>query len=384
MQFSIFGVLFKCTKEMFTWEKIRSTCFINWAINWRVFLVSYLLTPIVSTALESHEKDLGVVYFSLLGLHLFLSFLIYYYCKYVVLYKIPFRTFERNFIHTPNNLKFYSWYFWKPQFLSMVLASLMLISLFLIGGTLWYLLPKSQTGSQLLMLVFAAPCAFVCICLITDHVFIHGGTYEIVFESVNALTKTVVTKKPSVLERIKLSFPYLFTSFGAGLLVSLYIFVVIVFFLAICFTPIYLIESETLTNSQMTNWFIFFGYSIPVTTYFLVNYYIEYDTLYKFPYRSTDRLYSPKTVAPKLWSIKFLSTFILVLASKILLTLGFLTLIFVMFDNYEFVDLFGVSYFIASIFVSVSFISFGAWGFVPVRKEAIDTESTSKSHVKRI
>ena len=33
MQFSIFGVPFKCTKDMFTWEKVRTTIFINWAKN---------------------------------------------------------------------------------------------------------------------------------------------------------------------------------------------------------------------------------------------------------------------------------------------------------------------------------------------------------------
>lgn len=44
MQFSIFGVPFRCTKDMFSWEKVKWTFCVGWAQWWRQFLVGYLLT----------------------------------------------------------------------------------------------------------------------------------------------------------------------------------------------------------------------------------------------------------------------------------------------------------------------------------------------------
>ena len=220
MQLSIFGVPFKCTKDMFTWEKVRSTCFISWAITWRYLLVSMLPGIVFNPILGLLEHQLGVAYFSVFFAYMVISILIYCYSKYTVLYQISFRTFARKFIKEPDNLKFFSAYFWRPVLLSVALAFLLVICLILLGAGLWFVLPKHQIGSQALMLLFAMPSALVFVLIAFDHAFIHGGTYGVAFQPANDVVETLVTKKPSVLERIKLSFSYFFTSAGAGLLIT--------------------------------------------------------------------------------------------------------------------------------------------------------------------
>lgn len=371
MQFSIFGVPFKCTKDMFTWGKIRTTIFINWAQWWRYSLVSMLPGIVFYPILNLLEKGLGVAYFSIAFVYMVISILIYFYCKYTVLYQVSFQTFARRFIKEPNNLKFFSGYFWRPVLVSIVFAFLLTIGLIIIGVGLWYVLPKNQIGSQALMLIFAIPSSLATVLLTFDHVFIHGGTYGILVEPVNATVETLVTKKPSVLERIKLSFPYFFTSLGVGLLVNYYVFLGVVIFFAICFAAISGIALHAPSISQLGRGVVLFGLSVPIAAYCLVNYYITYDAVYKFPYRSVERLYAPNTPAPKRCSLKFLSTYILGFATKVALTFGVTILIQTVLDDFVLIDglVYWGAYVAAMIVIEISFIAFGVWGFVPIAKE---------------
>ena len=381
MQLSIFGVPFKCTKDMFTWEKIRTTIFIDWAILWRYYIVSILLGIVFYPILGLLEKDLGVNYFSALFVYLVISCLMYYYSKYSVLYQVAFRTFARKFIKEPDSRKFFSGYFWKPVLISMVFALLLVFGLVVVGAGLWFVLPKNQIGSQALMLIFAIPSTLICVLLTFDHMFIHGGTYGVVFDPVNAVAETLVTKKPSVWERIKLSFTYFFTSFGAGLLVNYYVLVGVVIFFAICFAAISSIDLQTQNISQMGSSYVLIGLSIPIAAIYLVNYYITYDALYLFPYRSVDRLYAPNASAPRRWSLKFLSTCVLAFAIKVSLTFALTLFIQFLLDGFVLIDVlvYWVAYIIAAIVVEIGFLAFGAWGFVPVAKQPKSDVSGVKS-----
>ena len=369
MQFSIFGVPFGCTKDMFTWEKIRSTCFINWAILWRSSLVC-TLPAIVFVSLFPfsllHKENRDDVSFFELFLYLAL-YLVSRFMYYPVLYKVSFQTFDRTFIKAPNNLKFFGAYFWKPLLLSAILSFLLICCLICICVGVWFVLPKNQIASHALMLIVAMPSAFIFVLIVFDHLFIHGGTYGVVFNPANAVAKTLDTQKPNLWERIKLSFPYFFTSWGVGYVVGNCVCLAQLILFAAFLGSIVGIGSIEIDNSWLLGAMLVLWLSIPM----VVNYRIAYDVLYKFPYRGVDRLYTTNVAAPKPWSLIFVSTYTLAFATKIALTFSISIITQLLKDDFVLID--GVVYFVAycvsAIIVDISLIAFGAWGFVPVRKQ---------------
>jgi hypothetical protein len=51
MQISIFNVPFKCTKDMFTWEKFKWSIYVYWAPLWRGGLLSIGMLALVAAVL---------------------------------------------------------------------------------------------------------------------------------------------------------------------------------------------------------------------------------------------------------------------------------------------------------------------------------------------
>jgi hypothetical protein len=153
MQFSILGVPFKCTKDMFTWEKIRSTCFISWAITWRFWLLFGLTSsPIVYALYYFIENNSLTKVHIMLALLCLIPFLFaYYYLKHFVLYQLSFRTMKRIFITEPTKPKWMSWHFWKPQLVALAVSFVALTTLLVILGVITYVLYSKKLWLELVI-----------------------------------------------------------------------------------------------------------------------------------------------------------------------------------------------------------------------------------------
>lgn len=191
MQFSILGVPFKCTKDMFTWEKVKWTLCVFLAHWWRQFLVGYLL--ILSFAIVA--GGISVVFDALkmplaldegqalilMGALYVPVLLILLRIDFYVLFKKKYKSFDRHFFNPPQQLRFFSGLYWKP-FLAMTLLVLMclcivglvsILRVVFLGGMFGVVL--DILSSLLSLVVF-----FVYLVLISGHVTLHGGAWGFV------------------------------------------------------------------------------------------------------------------------------------------------------------------------------------------------------------
>lgn len=381
MQFSIFGVPFKCTKDMFTWEKIRSTCFISWAITWRFFILLALIFTIAYPVLSFLKKDsISTAHITLALVCSVLIFIAYYYIKHSVLYEISFKTMVRKHINEPTKPKFKSWGFWKPQLIALSILLLALtVQLTIFGLIAYSLFTKSHILEFLtLSATFLSGISFVMITL--NHFILHSGIFGFEIEVKHEETSIILDKLPPLIERMKLSVRFLFTLIGMIIAVASYFNTTIN--IPFIFEPYVALIASSQSDSQLLIYTYYaFSFIVFLVPTILLGLYTQYDALYKVRYKSVTRMYTSLRSAPKLWSLRFWGTSLLTGIITLLVTMGLSMLIFLMFDEYELIDLavYGISYFIALITVSISFIAFGAWGFVPVRRDNKATESNVKS-----
>ncbi|QOL20130.1 hypothetical protein [Candidatus Bodocaedibacter vickermanii] len=195
MQFSILGVPFKCTKDMFTWEKAKWSLFVYWAQLWRgVLLLSgallllvgifflpgvinsnelsalyqgvdpsiMFLVPVVyaSQYWYQHLLVLGIVLWSLWCVGLILGMI---YFQYYTLFKKNYQTLSRQ-LNKFEIRSLWSWGFWKP-FIFITVFGL------LAGGVvraLFWVMDIQQGGVALISLIIG---------VVLFHIFLHGGTW---------------------------------------------------------------------------------------------------------------------------------------------------------------------------------------------------------------
>lgn len=201
MQFSILGVTFKCTKDMFTWEKTKWSFFTYWTIAWRVLALglfaivlaclililpdivgflpevplgelgdddSFFLIPTLKSLLlfgfwKEHNLITGIVLLVLLFITLILGeFYIYYYG----IFKKNYTSFNRNYqIPTIPTLK--SWNFWKRYIFVTILS----LEIGFILGFVLDLLNINETIIQVVGFVVGR---------VLFHITLHGGSWGFV------------------------------------------------------------------------------------------------------------------------------------------------------------------------------------------------------------
>lgn len=375
MQFSLFGVPFKCSRDMFTWEKIRSACFISWSISWRfMILLGVIATAAYPFANYMQKDDFGMVHFIILAIFFVILFWSYYYVKHSVLFEISYRTINRRYINEHSKPEFVSWRFWKPQLVVMLIYFLILSVLLVICGLIARELIIKNLWLEVLLFVVGCLSSIGFAMITLNHIIINGGTFGFIIDVVNDEIKYVLERKPSFVERFKLSFILWFTAYGAILAVSSYFHTALN--VPYYFEP-YVIKVLTYTSGSMwiaTAYLALMILMVLVPTIVLALY-AYYDALYMFPYKLVGRMYTNLNKAPKLWSFRFLGTYLLSGLVSLGLAWVLSMLVFAIFDDYEVVDLvvYVVSFFIASAGISNLFISIGAWGFVPVRKNLYET-----------
>lgn len=194
MQFSIFGVPFKCAKDMFTWEKIKWSIYVYWAQLWRggflsigvlALVVAVLFLPAFTNSAISQVfngsnfeqkarvyllysmhvwvKDslisgIGLLVCWVVGLILAASFIQYY-----ATFRKNYKSFDRHFFK-PQVEKFWSWGFWKP----FILITLLGLLIGLIVGALFGAMDIPQGVVTLINLIVG---------VVLFHVFLHGGSW---------------------------------------------------------------------------------------------------------------------------------------------------------------------------------------------------------------
>jgi hypothetical protein len=194
MQFSIFSVPFKCSKDMFTWEKIKWSICVYWAQAWRggsfglamgllgvaVLMAPEFLDP--ETLAQYSGPELGVDGLSQLMIywrqHLFVPGIVFVCCwvmglifmgvyiQYYATFKKNYRSLSRQFNKSEVG-RFWSRGFWKPFIL------ITLFGLFL-GFVESFVLELIGTPK-----IFVTLTGFV-VGLVLFHIFIHGGSWGFV------------------------------------------------------------------------------------------------------------------------------------------------------------------------------------------------------------
>ena len=195
MQFSIFGVPFKCTKDMFTWEKAKWSFFTYWTMGWRVFVLclstfllafGMLLLPAILGAIQDiplgenadfslilllkfvhsfgfwkeHYMTTGIV---LLVLLLIASILGGIYIHYYGIFKKNYTSYNRNY-EIPVIPTIKSWNFWKRYIFVTILG-------LGIGFILGFVLGLLHINETIIQAVgFVVGCVFF-------HITLHGGAW---------------------------------------------------------------------------------------------------------------------------------------------------------------------------------------------------------------
>ena len=207
MQFSILGVPFKCTKDMFAWEKFKWSLCVYWSQWWRagLFSVGMLILwagviffpAVVNTGvLPGHEeaelsmklsvyiarsffywKDNLVLASVLLGAWLISLIVIAWYIQYYATFRKNYKSFDRHFFK-PQVEKFWSWGFWKPSILTLVVSVLLGLAVGFVLG--WFDI----------MDIVISLIGFI-VGLVLFHIFLHGGSWGFILtpKQITLLTK---------------------------------------------------------------------------------------------------------------------------------------------------------------------------------------------------
>jgi hypothetical protein len=194
MQFSILGVPFKCTKDMFALEKVKWSIVVYWAHLWRgvIFAVGMLALFAAILAVPAflswdalqafNDSDLALrvlmyVVFSvdcwsknwlalgvgLLTLWVIILFITSLYINYYITFIKGYKFFERHYFK-PLVEKFWSAGFWKPFILILVLGGV-------IGFAIGFLLRWFDVMDSVISLI-----GFIT-GLVLFHIFLHGGSW---------------------------------------------------------------------------------------------------------------------------------------------------------------------------------------------------------------
>jgi hypothetical protein len=158
MEFAIFGVPFKCTKDMFSLEQAKWTLFIYWAQLWRDLILGGILGVFMGGIIWTNP-EWSTSWLALFVLIVIIAALSITYIQYYVLLQKKYQSFDKGFTtpHMPQS--FWSWTFWKIFLLTI--------------GIGW--------GVGFLVGLFLhQKLAFVCnlvLGTILFHIFLHGGTW---------------------------------------------------------------------------------------------------------------------------------------------------------------------------------------------------------------
>lgn len=179
MQFSILGVPFKCTKDMFTWEKIKWSLCVCWSEFWRIFIVSasIFILALMIRKFTFHLEEEDMVYFFIAGGKL-LAYLFRPYIKYYVYFRKNFNSFIRCFEQYPRPA-FWSWAFWKPYLITNphILASMstliIIMSKLIWPHSIFIGFGFSLSNPSINIILFIVNAIFL-------HIFLHGGTWGFV------------------------------------------------------------------------------------------------------------------------------------------------------------------------------------------------------------
>lgn len=367
MQFSIFGALFKGMRDTFTWEKIRCTFFVHWAVTWRTLLVGFILARAFVLIYKLLEQKEGFVYFSTVFMHIVLLMLVYYYSKFAVLYNVPFKSFARKFTNQPEKIKFFSWYFWKPSLLSTLFTCVVLIALFATNVRLGGVLMREYAGPKLGLLISLLSAGVVQAQLWFDLLFIYLGSYGFVIAPTEEKYKTSEKSSlPPLRKRIKSSLLFFILSSVLSFFIYACMVIILKFLGLVCDVLFFNMNLEDSLTHKMLK-----GLSTIVLCC-LIAIYVSYDALYKIPYASTERVYKPGDSASKRWSLDFLGMSFLQFLIKLLLAYILGRAAEHYFDGYVLNDavVYACAYIASAAIIEVAFLAFGTWGFVPVARSA--------------
>ena len=212
MEFSIFGVPFRCTKDMFTWEKFKWSLFIYWAQLWRgstlavaalfvggvVLLIPAFLDSDALAQFNNSELDIKITMHIAYSLHYWYQQLLIpgivlvccwffglilasLYIAYYATFKKNYQSFSRQF-HKLEVKSFWSCGFWKPFILTTIFGLLF----GWIAGAVLGLLDVQQAVITLISFMVG---------LVLFHIFIHGGAWR--FVPVRKQPKGVMTELKS-------------------------------------------------------------------------------------------------------------------------------------------------------------------------------------------
>lgn len=199
MQYSILGVPFKCTKDMFTWEKAKWTFFTYLTVGWRgLALVLATITTAVATLL--FPAVLGVIpdvplgddaefpailiikfllsfrffldHYFITGIILMMGFVVFLvlgalYFYYYGVFKKDYKSYDRNY-DIPTIPSFTSWSIWWKPYIFIVIIALLL------GVVVRAALDFVESGEIL------AHAVNTTVGLVLFHIALHGGTWGFV------------------------------------------------------------------------------------------------------------------------------------------------------------------------------------------------------------
>lgn len=178
MQFSIFGVPFKCTVDMFTRQKFKWTFFILISFLFSVFLASLVITGggYLFDLLKSSLR--GTVTVGGLAKEVAVMILTAAAAIYLLhdnTYNQKFQSFDRKYETLSGAPKLFSWAFAKVYLITWVIGATIGAVVGFIVGFLGGILQIDDTG-----IYVAIISAGILIQFMSAHIFLHGGTWGFV------------------------------------------------------------------------------------------------------------------------------------------------------------------------------------------------------------
>lgn len=179
MQISIFNVQYKCTKDMFAWQKAKWTLCVYWAQLWRAMILGFGLMVLFGVAMfnsdfpkilnsTNNNADLALYYWYqnvdaswiwMWGVLLSSVILGGLYLIYYTLTRKNYKSFDREALISGVPYSFWSWNFWK-RFLLLVLTDGIL-------GVVQHLIMDDAVGFFINSVLG----------IVLMHIYLHGGTW---------------------------------------------------------------------------------------------------------------------------------------------------------------------------------------------------------------
>jgi hypothetical protein len=220
MQFSIFGVPFKCTKDMLSWEKIKFLMCVYWAQLWREMVLGFIFLVVVGIAVlqsqlfqilleelltkggeQGQHFDRGqklidwyhstnvLGWVGAWGALILGAFIVNIYIQYYTLIKKQYSSFDRRAISDKTPQKFWSSEFWKRWivsiFYSLIVRFVLALVMIVVGAVLFLLALIPGVGVVFVViggvLLGAWYALYVIVMLVLPlYIALHGGTWGFV------------------------------------------------------------------------------------------------------------------------------------------------------------------------------------------------------------